>query len=828
MAKNIDAQAIAEALEDGEPSGNGWVACCPAHDDNKASLSITDGDSGKVLVKCHAGCSQEAVITALRAKGLWSGGGGAEKLTAGRDFALKKWHETKPLKGTVAEDYLRKRGIDLPDANMTLRFHPRLLHTGTEKTAWPALVGLVTKGPELLGIIRTFLDEDGTKADVEPAKMMLGPVSGGSVHLREPDKVLLIGEGIETCLSAQQATGHAAWAALSTSGLKGIELPPELREQVKLIVLVDHDEPGEKAAMAVSRRLAKDRWNVHVARVPIDRKGADFNDLLQEQKAEAVKAAINEDAVHVPPPRDYRELVVAVEEFDIKDDKAFKDIIFDIRCIDKEQQMLLLIALKQKMKVTLSWLRELVSGKKAIDHLELAKEVLDIFDQGNLLCTTAGYSTWDEGGIWREVSMPFIRQLVQRIIDQEGGIVITDNLIKGVTGRLSDHLYKKDHQFNLGNPETVNCLNGELELVDGKWLLCEHRRELYRTTQVPIVYDPNAKAPRFLEFLKEVFLLNDDWREMRRAMLEQIGYTLMSSSKYEFFELLLGTGDNGKSVLLAVLFALLGEHNTCSVTPHKLDNAHYLVNLFGKLANIVTELDKREVLPDGVMKAISSGEPITGDGKFKDPLKFRPFATNWFSGNSLPRVRDLSDAVFRRTMAFPFNRKFKDPGEGVEEADVKDRGLKEKLLEELPGILNLSLNAYAKAVKRGVFTNPPSCIEAKKEWRLDNDPVAQFVEEGGIELDRNATTPTLDVFRIYQGYENQMGIKSKDKLTHTALTQRLKELGFKTNHSNRGSIFLGLKLKKEGVPALRRSKLEPVPLEEGEEGKGTIVNFPNK
>jgi hypothetical protein len=57
----------------GRRGGTGYIARCPAHDDRNPSLSITDGDGGKLLLHCHAGCSQEAVIDALRNLGLWAG-----------------------------------------------------------------------------------------------------------------------------------------------------------------------------------------------------------------------------------------------------------------------------------------------------------------------------------------------------------------------------------------------------------------------------------------------------------------------------------------------------------------------------------------------------------------------------------------------------------------------------------------------------------------------------------------------------------------------------------------------------------------------------------
>src|SRR5262245_36972338 len=69
--KHHSAQELARQLG-GRKEGDNWKARCPAHDDRVASLSISEGQGGKVLVKCHAGCTQEALIDALRAKGCWS------------------------------------------------------------------------------------------------------------------------------------------------------------------------------------------------------------------------------------------------------------------------------------------------------------------------------------------------------------------------------------------------------------------------------------------------------------------------------------------------------------------------------------------------------------------------------------------------------------------------------------------------------------------------------------------------------------------------------------------------------------------------------------
>ena len=150
------------------------------------------------------------------------------------------------------------------------------------------MVALVTHGAtgSPIAVHRTFLARDGGgKAPVDPAKMMLGPCRGGAVRLGEPGAVLMVGEGIETCLAAMQATGNAAWAALSTSGLRSLDLPRDVRD---VIVLADGDEPGEAAAQDCARRWKREGRRVRIARPP---QGMDFNDLLKARNPSFTEGA---------------------------------------------------------------------------------------------------------------------------------------------------------------------------------------------------------------------------------------------------------------------------------------------------------------------------------------------------------------------------------------------------------------------------------------------------------------------------------------------------------------------------------------------------------
>jgi hypothetical protein len=185
-----------------------------------------------------------------------------------------------PAEGTLVGTYLASRGLRLspPDA---LRFHAGLTHPSGG--LWPGMVGLVTRGPDGApqAIHRTFLARDGTaKAPVEPKKMMLGPCRGGVVRLAPPGPPLMIGEGIESCLAAMLASGRPAWAALSTSGLRALDLPSVVRE---VIVLADGDEAGEAAAKECALRWKREGRCVRIARPP---HGWDFNDVLMGRVAQ--------------------------------------------------------------------------------------------------------------------------------------------------------------------------------------------------------------------------------------------------------------------------------------------------------------------------------------------------------------------------------------------------------------------------------------------------------------------------------------------------------------------------------------------------------------
>jgi putative DNA primase/helicase len=197
------------------------------------------------------------------------------------------WNASKPAKGTRAEEYLKARGLELPDCE-NVRFHPALKHI--DGRHWPAMVCLVERstGEAPLAIHRTFLSHDGvaSKAPVSPSKMMLGPCRGGAVRLGmlRAGERLAVAEGIETALAVAAACALPAWAALSAGGIRALVLP---REATHVVICADHDASGTgwRAATDAAQRWLGEGRRVRIAMPP--ELGTDMADALIADTVEA-------------------------------------------------------------------------------------------------------------------------------------------------------------------------------------------------------------------------------------------------------------------------------------------------------------------------------------------------------------------------------------------------------------------------------------------------------------------------------------------------------------------------------------------------------------
>jgi hypothetical protein len=203
---------------------------------------------------------------------------------------------SQPVMRTLAETYLRYRGITPLHEDGALRFHPRCYYRPDEHSpteTWPAMIARVTDlDGRITGAHRTWLDPDGFdlvrlgKAPIDTPRRAMGDLLGNAVRFGVANDVLAAGEGIETMLSLRCVLPILPMAAaLSANHLAALLLPPTLR---RLYIARDNDAAGELATTALTERA--EATGVETI-VWMPRRG-DFNEDLRAFGLDALRAAL--------------------------------------------------------------------------------------------------------------------------------------------------------------------------------------------------------------------------------------------------------------------------------------------------------------------------------------------------------------------------------------------------------------------------------------------------------------------------------------------------------------------------------------------------------
>jgi hypothetical protein len=219
--------------------------------------------------------------------------------SARRLFAM-----SRPILGTIAETYLRHRGITNLRCTDSLRFQPNCYHRietigGTRTETWPAMIAAVTDNRgTITGVHRTWLDPSGRgKAPLETPRRAIGDLLGHGVRFGNADDTIAVGEGIETILSLRCAIPNMPMAAaLSANHLGAFLFPESLR---RIYVARDNDPAGD-TAFALLIECAGQAGIEAVSLMPALR---DFNDDLQHLGLDELRAALRVQLVPEDVPR---------------------------------------------------------------------------------------------------------------------------------------------------------------------------------------------------------------------------------------------------------------------------------------------------------------------------------------------------------------------------------------------------------------------------------------------------------------------------------------------------------------------------------------------
>jgi len=387
------------------------------------------------------------------------------------------------------------------------------------------------------------------------------------------------------------------------------------------------------------------------------------------------------------------------------------------------------IAQKKKKK-------KVKAEEEEIKAIDIALDLLDTFTFKTFRDTEEVLVYKD--GIYKYNGESVIKEEATKRLDDD----FSTAKIQQIINYIKYNTFVDRTEFN-NDVDVINVKNGLLNLKTGE--LKPHTPEFLSTVRIPVKYDPNADCPKIKKFLSEIVPENES------PLLEEIaGYCLYKQYFIKKMIMLVGSGDNGKTTFLNLITALLGKENCSNIAIHELESNRFASScLYGKLANIYPDLPATTLRTTGKLKALTGGDRIHAEKKFKNTFSFENYAKLLFSANTVPMTYDSTEAFFERWIIVEFPFRFKDNG-GTKKVD---KNLIKKLTteEELSGFLNLALKGLKRLLENGRFSYNKTAEEIEEEYLRLSNTIYGFVSDW-CEIDVEAWTTKEDLYNAYVKY----------------------------------------------------------------------------
>ena len=235
---------------------------------------------------------------------------------------------------------------------------------------------------------------------------------------------------------------------------------------------------------------------------------------------------------------------------------------------------------------------------------------------------------------------------------------------------------------------------------------------------------------------------NDE--ELLMCIQEIFGYTLINNTKGERAFYFVGVGSNGKSFTAEILTKIVGKKNVSNIQLSNFSEKFGIEGIVGMTLNIANENEVGNIKSTENLKAIISGDSINISRKFKKAINYKPTVKLVFLLNTLPDTLDNTHGYYRKILIVPFNRVFKQ--------EEMDKNLKDKVSEELSGILNWAIEGAKRLMNNDYkFTECEAIKKAIKAYKEEQNPVEAFskdvliYEEGCSETKKDV----LDSYKLW-------------------------------------------------------------------------------
>ena len=343
--------------------------------------------------------------------------------------------------------------------------------------------------------------------------------------------------------------------------------------------------------------------------------------------------------------------------------------------------------------------------------------------------------------------------------------------------------------------------NGTVDLRTGKLLPHDPKRLI--TKLAPVVYDPAATCPNWLEFLDMIMIQRPS---LVGFLKRAFGLSLTGVTSDKAMYILHGhLGDNGKSTMIDVMQRMLGDY--ARRTPVET----FLKKREGSIPNDVARLkgarfvwaaenERGSRLSESLIKEMTGGDKMSARFMRGEFFEFMPEFKLWFATNHKPSIRG-DQAIWRRFKLIPF-----DISIPLDQQRARHEVM-EMFAAEHSGILNWAIEGCLEWQRNGLGV-PDEVVAATREYEAEQDTFAMFLEEKCVRVP-NARVSSIALYRAYKGWAEEYG---ENPVSHKTFAALMSERGFHKNRAVAGIMYAGVGLRTEDHhdSALRPSK-PPLP-----------------
>lgn len=399
---------------------------------------------------------------------------------------------------------------------------------------------------------------------------------------------------------------------------------------------------------------------------------------------------------------------------------------------------------KKKLLKVLSTIKNIYNIDVNTSDIEKAELLLKALKNNE---SALFYEVTDEGklgGFYPKIMCNIIYKEF-KIINPNGQILIYDKGAYKVAERLDKYIEKKldirdkhitknvketlgtieiqkkiDPNLLNNNPDLINFKNGLYSISKNE--LIPHTSEIYSTLQINANYiDYNINKQKFEESMFIQFLKTSFNFELIPTIQEMFGYCFSNSTSAQKMFILLGSGNNGKSVLIKILDSFFDNEFISSVELKDLQKPEFAARLFNKAINTCADISSEHMNNTGLIKQLTGEDFIEAKPLYLNPFRFQNKAKMIFSGNELPSTSDKTYAFIRRLIILNCNKVIND--------EDRIENLAEKIIgKELDYIASWAIDGLKRLVSNKYkFTECKEIYDSVEEYRLNNNSLASFI-----------------------------------------------------------------------------------------------------